>query len=133
MNKLGVSKGVSEGVAVAPGGWEVLLDQPKPRQRVRNRWSTGLGTELSTQSQSGSDPRPRVPTPRTRLYARTPSCQVFVAPTPSPLPLYNGRMGFEALREKSGAQTPPSSHPSSWSARAPLYVMQPKRGGGSDG
>lgn len=41
MKKLGVSKGVPEGVAVAPGGREELHDRPKPRQQVRNRWENG--------------------------------------------------------------------------------------------
>lgn len=41
MKKLGVSKGVPEGVAVAPGGWEELHDWPEPREPAQNRWEYG--------------------------------------------------------------------------------------------
>lgn len=44
MKKLGVSKGVLEGVAVAPrGGWAESHGWPKPGQRARNPGSVGAG------------------------------------------------------------------------------------------
>lgn len=41
MKKLGVFKGVPEGVSVALGGWEEPHGRLKPRERVRNRREYG--------------------------------------------------------------------------------------------
>lgn len=130
MKKLGVSKGVPEGVAVAPGGWEESHDWPEPRQPAQTAGSMGAGGGTED-AEPGREVTRALGSPR-RAHASTRGRRLAGCSPPPPgrLPHYiTGGWAWRRRGKSRGLGRPPPPPLRAERLRPPgCYATQARRG-----